>query len=101
MGFEGLTLTLDECIRVNNALIKAVKSSDNGALKDLIASLTTSDVKGKLKVRVALQPTAPILCALCKRSCATVRYNRCTGFTAVPTVAGLALQQQRQHILAV
>ena len=46
-----LNLTLDECIRVNNNLLKAVKNAEIGAIRDIISALAASDVKGKLKVR--------------------------------------------------
>ena len=40
-----LVLSLDECIRANASLIKAVQSSDVRALKDILAALCASDVR--------------------------------------------------------
>ena len=45
-----LVLSLDECIRVNASLLKAVRGSDIGALKDILDALKASDVRNKLKV---------------------------------------------------
>ena len=47
-----LNLTLDECIRVNDSLVKAAKNGDIGGMCDILASLRASDVKGKLKARI-------------------------------------------------
>ena len=44
-----LNLTKDECFRVNGQLLKAVKTADHGAMKDILASLKESDVRNKLK----------------------------------------------------
>ena len=44
-------LSLDECIRANASLIKAVRSSDVRTLKDILTALSGSDVRNKLKVR--------------------------------------------------
>jgi hypothetical protein len=44
-------LSLDECVRVNASVLKAVQSEDFGTLLDILARLKASNVKGKLKVR--------------------------------------------------
>ena len=44
-------LTMDECVRVNNDLLKAAKSASHGALKDILNGLKESEFRGKLKVR--------------------------------------------------
>jgi hypothetical protein len=41
--------TLKQCIAANASLLKAVKSSDFGALKDILASLKVAGVEMKLK----------------------------------------------------
>ena len=43
-----LVLSLDECIRANASLIKAVRSSDVRTLKDILTALSGSDVRNKL-----------------------------------------------------
>ena len=56
-----LVLSLDECIRANASLIKAVRSSDVRTLKDILTALSGSDVRNKLKVRThMLMCTHPV-----------------------------------------
>ena len=65
-----LVLTLEECVRLNNSLLKAVKSADVGTLQDILGQLKGCEVRGKLKARArAGSRRAPIvLCAGRKRS---------------------------------
>ena len=43
--------TLAKCVEVNDSLMKAVKSADHGALKDMLSDLRVADVRNRLKVR--------------------------------------------------
>ena len=81
-----LDLTMDECIRVNASLLKAVKSSDMGALKDILASLKAADVRNKLKVR-GLRAGACPLCthALARRPRAAVVRARSPELSSSPS----------------
>ena len=48
---ESIVLTLDEAIRINDALQKKIAGSFTGEVVDILQQLKASDVTGKLKVR--------------------------------------------------
>ena len=44
------TYTLDNCVSLNDKLLKSVQKGDAGRIKDLLEQLQASSAKGKLKV---------------------------------------------------
>ena len=60
---EPIVLSLDECVRLNERLIKCIANKQRDELLDIIDALGVSEVKGKLKVlaslKLALAPALP------------------------------------------
>ena len=58
-----MNLSMDECIRVNGDLLKAVKKDDFGGLKNILITLKSAKARGNLKVctlsRASLACPAP------------------------------------------
>ena len=45
-----MNLSMDECLRVNGDLLKAVKKDDFGGLKNILITLKSAKARGNLKV---------------------------------------------------